>query len=200
MSAKAKRNRLRATIVTAVMGAVGAVLMFLEFPIPIMPSFVKFDFSELPALITAFAFGPLYGVAVCLIKNAVHLFAGSTMGVGELSNFVLGAILSAVAGAVYRKKKTRVGALIGAASGSLLMAIVSVFTNYYIVYPIYAKLFIPMEVIVSMYQDIFSGTGSLFQALLIFNLPFNFAKGLICAAICFLIYKPLTPIIKGAAK
>ena len=68
----------------------------------IIPSFIKFDFSELPALITAFSLGPWWGVAVCLIKNVLHLFIGSTAGVGELSNFVLGAVFVFVAGVVYK--------------------------------------------------------------------------------------------------
>ena len=87
------------------MGALGFVLMLLEFPLPfIIPPFIKLDFSEIPAIITAYAFGPQYGILVCLIKNLAHLpFTGSA-GVGELSNFVLGAVFVGVAGLFYRHK------------------------------------------------------------------------------------------------
>ena len=45
--------------VTAMLSAVAFILMYLEIAIPIMPSFIKFDFSDLPAVIAAFALGPV---------------------------------------------------------------------------------------------------------------------------------------------
>lgn len=193
-----QKQDIRNIAVTAIMGAIGFVLMMLEFPISfLIPSFIKFDFSELPALITAFSLGPWWGVLVCFIKNALHLFVGTTAGVGELSNFVLGAIFVYAAGVVYKKNKTRRGALIGALVGAALMAVISVATNYFFVYPIYAKMLIPMDAIVGMYSTILPFVDNLLEALLIFNLPFNLAKGLIDAAVCFLIYKKLSPILKS---
>ena len=196
-----KKQNVHKITITAIMGAIGFILMLLEFPLAFMiPSFIKFDFSELPALITGFAIGPVWGVLVCLIKNILHLFVGQTAGVGELSNFVLGAIFVFAASAVYKKKKTREGALIGSLVGAVLMAAISVATNYYFVYPIYAKMLIPMDVIVSMYSDILPKADTLIEALLIFNLPFNLAKGLIDAAVCFMVYKKLSPILKNTKK
>ena len=99
-----KTSRLRKITVTAIMSALASVLMFIEIPIPIIPSFIKLDISELPALITAFAYGPLWGVVVCLIKNLVHLTASTTAGVGELANFFLGAVFVFISGIAYKKK------------------------------------------------------------------------------------------------
>ena len=196
-----KNNNVHKITITAIMGAIGFILMLLEFPLAFMiPSFIKFDFSELPALITAFAVGPWWGVLVCLIKNVLHLFVGSTAGVGELSNFVLGAIFVLGAGMVYKYKKTRAGALIGSLVGAILMAGVSIATNYFFVYPIYAKMLIPMDAIIAMYSDIYPKADTLIEALLIFNFPFNLMKGLIDAAICFAVYKKLSPILKNTKK
>lgn len=196
-----KNQNVHKIAITAIMGAVGFVLMMLEFPLAfIIPSFIKFDFSELPALITGFAIGPWWGVLVCFIKNALHLFVGSTAGVGELSNFILGAVFVFTAGAVYKKKKTRAGALVGSLVGAVLMAGISVATNYFFVYPIYAKMLIPMDAIISMYSAILPQADTLIETLVIFNLPFNLAKGLIDAAICFMIYKKLSPILKPRKK
>ncbi len=193
-----QKQNIRNIAVTAIMGAIGFILMILEFPISfLIPSFIKFDFSELPALITAFSLGPWWGVFVCFIKNALHLFVGSTAGVGEFSNFVLGAIFVYTAGIVYTKNKTRRGALTGALIGAVLMSVISVATNYFFVYPIYAKMLIPMDAIVGMYSVLLPFVDNLLEALLIFNLPFNLAKGLIDAAICFMIYKKLSPILKS---
>ena len=80
-----RKKFVRSIAVSAVMGALGFVLMLLEFPLPfIIPAFIKLDFSEIPAIITAYAFGPQYGVLVCLIKNLLHLPLTSSAGVGEL--------------------------------------------------------------------------------------------------------------------
>ena len=93
-------SKVRVLTGTAMLGAVAAVLMYLEFPIPIMPAFVKLDVSELPALIASFAYGPVSGILVCLIKNLIKLPSTSTAAVGELFNFVMGALFVGVAGFV----------------------------------------------------------------------------------------------------
>ncbi len=196
--AKAKKSDLRKITVTAIMSAIAAILQFIEISIPIIPSFVKLDFSDLPALITSFAIGPWYGVSVELLKNLLHLPFGSSAGVGEMCNFLLGAIFCLTAGLIYKKHKTRKGAAAGAVLGALLMALASLPMNYFIVYPAYVVLYgMPMDAIVGMYSEILPGTDSLVKALCIFNLPFTFLKGIANAIICFLIYKPLSPVIKG---
>ena len=191
-----KNQKLRALVVTAILGAVGFVLMFLEFGVPIMPSFIKFDFSELPALIASFAFGPIYGIAVCFIKNALHLLVTSTAGVGELANFLMGIFLVVPAGLIYRFRKNRTSALVGSLSGSLIMGLACVAINYFLVYPIYYQIMIPEAVILQAYQAILPGVDSIWKSLLIFNLPFTTVKGLIDSLICFLIYKKISPILK----
>ncbi len=191
-----KTIKIREISVTAIMSALGFVLMMLEISVPFMPAFIKFDFSELPALITAFAYGPLSGILVCLIKNILHLFFTGTMGVGELANFLMGAVFVGVAGLIYTYRKNRSGALLGALAGSLAMGISCVFINLFITYPIYSVLLMPANVILSFYKDLLPSVNSLFEALLIFNLPFTFLKGVVDAVICLLIYKKLSPILK----
>ncbi len=189
-------TRLRKLTGTAMLGAVAAVLMFIDFSVPIMPSFIKMDVSELPALIAAFAYGPLGGVVVCLIKNLLNLLRTSTAGVGELCNFMLGVCFVLPAGLIYRHKKSRVTAAVGALVGAACMAVLSVPVNYFITYPVYAN-FMPLEAIIGMYQAIFPGVDGLLQCLVVFNLPFTFVKGLIDAALTFAVYKPLSPILHG---
>ena len=192
------KSYIKRVSLCGILGALGFVLMLLEFPLPfIIPSFIKLDFSEIPALISAFAYGPIYGILVCLIKNLLHLFVTSSAGVGELSNFVLGAIFVGAAGAVYKKIHSRKGALIGSLIGAFIMAVISIFTNYFIVYPAFSVLYgLPMDAILGMYKALLSSVDNLFEALVIFNLPFNLGKGILDAAICFLIYKKISPILK----
>lgn len=189
-------QKIRKLTVTAILAAVSAVLMFLDFSVPFMPGFIKMDLSDMPALIASFAFGPLSGVGVCLIKNLINLFTTTTGGVGELSNFILGCMLVIPAGLIYKRKKNRKFALLGSLVGAVCMAGMSFFTNYFIVYPIYTN-FMPMEQIIAAYQAILPRVTALWQALLIFNVPFTFIKGMLCALIAFLVYKPLSPILKG---
>ena len=189
--------RIRKLTGTAMLSAIAYILMFLEFPIPfLIPPFIKMDFSELPALLAAFAYGPLWGVAVCLIKNLIHLLNTQTGGVGELSNFLLGAAFVFSAGLIYRKNHTKKGAMTGAVVGAAVMGVVSLFTNYYIVYPIYTN-FMPMEAIIGAYQLIVPSVDDLWDCLIIFNLPFTVFKGLCSLVICMLVYKPLRNILKG---
>ena len=98
-----KRQNLRTLTMTAMLAAVSAVLMFFSFSVPFVPSFLKLDFSELPALIASFALGPVSGVAVCLVKNLINLMFSTTGGVGELSNFFLGTAFVLPAGFIYRR-------------------------------------------------------------------------------------------------
>ena len=191
------QSRIRKLVMTALLSALATVLMFVSFSVPFVPSFIKLDLSELPALIAAFSMGPLSGVAVCLVKNLVNLLFTYSMGVGELCNFLLGVAFVLPAGLIYKKHNDRKGALIGALTGALTMGVISIFINYYLVYPVYAKLLMPMDVILGMYQAINPKVSNLWQALCFFNAPFTFVKGLISVAITFLIYKRISPLIKG---
>lgn len=193
-----KNQKLRNLIVTALLTAISYILMLIEFPIPaLIPNFVKMDFSELPALIASFSLGPVWGVAVCLVKNLLHLLVTTTSGVGELANFILGASFVFTAGIIYKYKKNVKGALLASFVGSAVMAIISLPVNYFITYPFYSN-FMPMDVILGMYKQILPSADTLFKALLIFNVPFNFVfKGIVNSLITFLVYKRLSPIIKG---
>lgn len=193
-------NQTRKIAVTAILAAMSTALMFLEFPIPaLIPGFIKMDFSELPALIASFSMGPLCGVTVCLVKNMVHLPFTMSGGVGELANFILSSSFVLTAGLVYKHKKTRAGAFLGSLLGAFIMAAISVPSNYFVVYPIYEKL-MPMEAIIGAYQAILPSVKTLLQALLIFNTPFTFVKGMLSVVITFFIYKKISPIIKGTSK
>ncbi len=199
MTQKQKTHHLA---VAAMLSAVAAVLQFVEFSIPVMPSFIKLDISDLPALLGTFSLGPVYGVAIQLVKNLLHLPFGSSAGVGELSNFILGAVFVFVAGVIYTRNKSRKSALVGSVVGAAAMALVSVVTNYFIVYPAYVVLYhLPLDAIVGMYEEILGGVShvptqnALFNCLLVFNVPFTLVKGLLDTALCFLIYKPLSPLL-----
>ena len=188
-------RRSRKIAVTAMLSAAATVLMALDFPIPfLIPPFVKMDFSELPALLASFALGPLYGVGVCLVKNLLHLLITTTGGTGELCNFLLGASFVLPAGLIYRRCKSRKGALISVIVGAITMALLSIPFNYFISYPVYSK-FMPIDAILEMYRSIRPEVNGLLECLVVFNAPFTLLKGALTALLCFLVYKPLSPIL-----
>ena len=181
---------------SAMLAAVAVVLQYLEIPIPmLMPPFIKFDLSDLPALIGSFAYGPLTGVLIELVKNLIHCAVSKSATVGELSNFLLGAVFTATAGLIYKHHKTKKTALIGGIVGAVIMGLFSIPSNYWVVYPFYYN-FMPEDVVLSAYQAILPKVSSIMQCLLIFNLPFTIVKGVACALIAMPIYKPLTRILK----
>ena len=196
-----KKDTTHNLTVAAMLSAVAFILMFIEFPIPMLiPAFIKMDFSDLPALMGAFALGPVYGVIISFMKNLLHIVikGTSTACVGELSNFILGAIFSAVAGYIYKHHKSRKTAIIGAVAGAVAMGVLSVPSNYFVVYPAYVQFYhMPLEAILGMYQAILPSADSLIKCLILFNLPFTLVKGLLDAVLCMVIYKPLSPILHG---
>lgn len=198
-SSTSKGITTRGIAVTAMLGAIAFILMYLEIAIPIMPSFIKFDFSDLPALLGAYALGPVGGVIIALIKNVLHLAVSQSMFVGELSNFILAAAFVIPAGIIYKSKKTKKRALLGGITGIVIMGVVSVFSNYFIVYPVYYN-FMPKETIVEAYSVISRAvTGKemsdILSCLIVFNVPFTMLKGAVSVLICMLIYKPLSQVL-----
>ncbi len=203
---KTQKNIYKVTL-TAMLSAIAFILMFIEFPLPMLiPSFIKFDISDLPALFGAFALGPVYGIIIELIKNLLHILVKGTSSayIGELSNFLLGAVLCLVAGLIYHFKKNKKSAVIACVVGALAMGLICLPINYFLVYPAYVKFYhMPLEAIIGMYTEIFGRvaafptSNALFNCLLIFNVPFTFGKGIVDSLICILIYKPLSRFIKG---
>lgn len=186
--------------ITAILGAVATVLMFLSFPIPfLIPPFIKMDFSELPALLAAFSMGPVSGIVVCLIKNLINLLFTTTGGIGELCNFLMGVCFVLPAGLVYRVRKSRGSALLAALIGAVVMAVLSVPINYFISYPAYT-LILPLDTIIAMYQDLIPSVDGLLACLLVFNMPFTLLKGALDVLLAFLIYKPLSPLLHKGSK
>ena len=76
---------VRTITMTAMLSAISYVLAFLEFPVPLSPAFARMDLSDFPALIGAFAYGPVVGIMIELVKNGLQLLGTSTGGVGELA-------------------------------------------------------------------------------------------------------------------
>lgn len=187
--------------VTAIFTALSVVLMYLEFNLPFMPPFLKFDFSELPVLIGSFALGPVYGIIIELFKNLIHLPVTGTAGIGELSNFVTGSLYVFTAGMFYEKHRTRKGAIISMLLATAVLAIVAVPFNYFFTLPLYGSVLeLPTEAIVGMSAAVNPLITDKTSLVLWAFLPFNLFKGLLIGFITFWVYKPISKMINNTYK
>lgn len=193
-----RKRTLSTLIKVSVLSAMAFILMYLDFPLPFFPSFLKLDFSDVPALLGAFAMGPVAGIIIELIKNLlIIVIKGSqTALIGELANFIVGGALVGTAGVLYKHSKTRKNALISIAAGVIAMAVVASVANYYVFLPLYeTALNFPIAAMVEAGAKIFKGITDLNTFVAFSILPFNLFKGVLVAIITFLAYKKLSPIL-----
>lgn len=188
-------------VLMAVFSALAAVLMILEFPIPfIAPSFYEIDLSEIPILIGSFIMGPVAGVVMEAIKILLKLsIKGTTTAyVGDLANFCIGCCLVLPASIIYRKLKTKKGALIGMGVGTLTMAAAGAILNYFIMIPFFVKAFgMPLDDIIAAGTSINPLINNKFTLVLICVAPFNILKGFIDSLVTFILYKRISTFIKS---
>ncbi len=140
-------GKARYLTVIALMAAISYILAFLEVPMPLAPSFARMDASDVPALLTTFALGPVAGTVVELIKNVLQALSTSTGGIGELANFLMGASLVFTAGLIYKQKKTRKMAVVSGVAGSVAMGIMAAIMNYFVLLPMY-QIFMPIDQVI----------------------------------------------------
>ncbi|HXK71638.1 MAG TPA: ECF transporter S component [Clostridia bacterium] len=181
-----------------ILGAVAGLLMLLEIPLPFAPSFYEVDLSEVAVLLGAFSMGPVAGVIIEAIKILINfvITGTATAGVGELANFIVGCCLIVPAAMIYNKNKRIKNAIVGILVGIFAMTLVGAILNYYILIPVYASAFgMPIETIVAMGTKLNSNIDSLWDLILLANVPFNIIKGILSGLITFLLYKRLSPIL-----
>ena len=160
---------------------------------------VSLDGMEYWSFPTPQQLGPLAGVGIELIKNLLHIVISGTQtaGVGEVANFLIGCAFIVPAGLIYHKKHTRTGALIGMASGTVLMTVIGGLMNAYVLLPVYAKAFgMPLNALVEMGTAINAKITSVSTLILFAVTPFNLLKGVLVSLIVFLIYKKISPIFR----
>ena len=192
----ARKIMIRRIASCAILTAMAVLLMYLEIPLPFMPVFLKFDFSELPVLIGAFSLGPIWGIVIELLKNLIHLPVTQTQGIGELSNFITGVIYVGTAGLVYRKLQTKKGAAISMAVATVVLALIAIPINAFLTLPLYGSVMgFSMEAILGMSSSVNPLVKDKISLLLAVFVPFNLFKGIVVSTITFFVYKPISKLI-----
>lgn len=193
------RSKVRTMAQVGMLSAIAVVLMLFEIPLPFAPAFYEIDFSEVPVLVGCFAMGPAAGVAIEFLKILLNFAINgtATAGVGEIANFLIGCSLVVPAAMVYKFKKTRTGAIVGMAAGTVFMTAVGCLLNAFVLLPTYAVAFgMPIDGLVQMGTAVNSAIDSLTTFVLFAVAPFNLLKGVLVSLIVFLIYKKISPVFK----
>ncbi|EDU37964.1 ECF transporter S component [Clostridium sporogenes] len=192
-----KNSKLNKLVKISVLATIGFLLMFIEIPIPIFPDFLQIDISDIPALVGGFALGPVAGILIEFMKNILHsIFKGSTVFVGEFANFLVGSVLVGVSSYIYKRDKTKKGALVGLAIGTICMSLVAGLFNYYVLLPLYEKaLNFPIKAIVAIGNKLNPKIVDLKSFIFWSIIPFNLLKGAIVSLITSVIYKSVSPIL-----
>ena len=194
-------KKTRTLVEIGMLGAIATVLMLFEFPLPfIAPPFYELDFSEVPVLVGAFALGPVAGATIELVKILINLLINgtNTAFVGEVGNYLIGCSFIIPAALFYKKRKTKKNAVIAMIVGTISMSIFGCLMNAYILLPTYATAFgMPIDTIVGMGSAINANITNIMSFVIIAVAPFNIIKGVLISAITLLIYKHISPILKG---
>lgn len=182
----------------AILAAIAAVLFMVEIPVVL---FYKLDLSNLPVLLGTFSMGPVAGTLILLVKSVLGLLHSSSQGVGELADFLMGFAMVLPAGLIYRRNKTRRGAVLGMAAGAVAATVVGVLSNLYIMIPFYGAAYgMPVDAIVGMGQALLPAVDSLWKFVLLITAPFNLLKWVVISVLGALMYKPLSPILHGRTR
>lgn len=135
------------------------------------------------------------GMLKILLNFAIN--GTATAGVGEIANFLIGCSLVVPAALIYKFKKTRTGAIVGMAAGTVFMTAVGCLLNAFVLLPTYAVAFgMPIDGLVQMGTAVNSAIDSLTTFVLFAVAPFNLLKGVLVSLIVFLIYKKISPVFK----
>ena len=179
-------KKTRMLTVTAMLTAMAVILQYLGTVMGLkVGGFLEIEFSDLPAIIGTLSMGPVCGVLIELFKNIIHCFGTTTGYVGEFANFCVNGVYVLVLGLIYAGNKTKGRAVFGFFLATVIYSVTSALINYFIMLPLYMP-----------------AAETAFKLNLVLTLitPFNIIKGAVLAIITLLIYKKLSPIIKGTAR
>ncbi|WP_270472665.1 ECF transporter S component [Bifidobacterium pseudocatenulatum] len=155
--------------------ALSMAVSFVEFPIVPGVEWLKYDPSGIVSLVAGFAYGPAAAVIVSVLGFLPHLFTNPW---GTLMAVLVALALSVPAALIYRRNKTRKGAVIGIIVGAIAALAMAIVGNI-IVTPFYAHM----------------TTAQVVALIVPALLPFNALKFTIHGVVTFLIYKPISDLL-----
>ena len=183
----------------AMLSAIAAVLMIFEIQLPFSPSFVKFDFSDLPVMLGGFLIGPFAGGIIAFMKILLHFLLNGTTSffVGDLSNLLLTLSFVLPASFIYQQKKTKKTAIQGLLVSIICTSLLAIIFNLFLIFPLYLKVLnLKMVDLINMIHVVNPLVKDVFTMIVFSLLPFNLFKYSIVSMITMLSYKKLSILFK----
>lgn len=183
----------------AMFSAISAVLMVFEIQLPFSPSFVKFDFSDLPVMLGGFLIGPFAGGIIVFMKILLHFLLNGTTSffVGDLSNLLLTLSFVLPASFIYQQKKTKKTAIQGLLISIICTSLLAIIFNLFLIFPLYLKVLnLKMVDLINMIHVVNPLVKDVFTMIVFSLLPFNLFKYSIVSMITMLSYKKLSILFK----
>lgn len=183
----------------AMFSAISAVLMVFEIQLPFSPSFVKFDFSDLPVMLGGFLIGPFAGGIIAFMKILLHFLLNGTTSffVGDLSNLLLTLSLVLPASFIYQQKKTKKTTIQGLLVSIICTSLLAIIFNLFLIFPLYLKVLnLKMVDLINMIHVVNPLVKDVFTMIVFSLLPFNLFKYSIVSMITMLSYKKLSILFK----
>ena len=169
----------------AVFSALSLVVYLLEIPIfaGTPANFLELDFSNVFVLLAGFMYGPLPAIIITLVKEGIHVFIGTTGGVGELANIIITTAFIIVPTILYRFKKGIVTVILSLVVASIIQSGISLLVNKYINFPFFmgSAPFKPTAV-----------SNATFNELWAYVLAFNAIKSVAVSIVTILLYKKVS--------
>ena len=183
----------------AMFSAISAVLMVFEIQLPFSPSFVKFDFSDLPVMLGGFLIGPCAGGIIVFMKILLHFLLNGTTSffVGDLSNLLLTLSFVLPASFIYQQKKTKKTTIQGLLVSIICTSLLAIIFNLFLIFPLYLKVLnLKMVDLINMIHVVNPLVKDVFTMIVFSLLPFNLFKYSIVSMITMLSYKKLSILFK----
>lgn len=199
MEKTTKKTNVRRMTLAALCAALSAVLMLLSFSVPVLSPFAKFDFSALPELIGGYILGPVGAIIIIVLKVLLKLlFEGtSSLFTGEVQNLLLSMAYVLPAVLYYRKHRTKKGAVVGLVISSVFSVVVAIFTNVYLIFPAYIKLYgMNWDSIIQICAGVNPWIKNIPTFVAFSVVPFNLISRAVTSLIAVLVYKRLSVPIK----
>jgi riboflavin transporter len=174
-----KNLGVKAFVAIGMLSAIAYVLMLLNFPMPMFPTWLKIDFSDVPALVGAIIMGPAAGVLIELIKNLLDIIStGSESGipVGHIANFTTGLLFILPTYFVYKKVQSKKGVISGLIVATIITTIGMSVLNYFVFFPMY---------------EIFMGFKMPKLMIITAIAPFNFIKCIMISIVFIVFYNKM---------
>lgn len=194
------KKRIAIITEVGIFSGLSVLLYYMRFPLPFLfPSFLQIQFSALPVVIAGFALGPKLGAIVLIIKTIICIPFTTTMGVGDLADFLINLAYLLITSILYLKNKTKKVAAKSLFYGSIGWIIVSALANYFILVPFYIELFMKgdVDVFVSACRIVPLLTKDNYRIMYVLfaAIPFNMIISAVVSIVTFIVYKRISQIL-----